>query len=156
MVWPIFHDRIGGLLLKYCMIIFISGILYCFRNISGFIRIFLKSSDFNGLTHISSQNWWFTSQIWYDNLLFYLSVIFSGFLIFSRFFQIFSGFSLNLQISMVWPIFFHRIGGLFVKYDMIIQFRKFILIRDNFWIFFISLNSFSFDYTIVYFSNMIR
>ena len=70
--------RIDGLLLKYEMIIFLSEILSGYRMFSRFFWIFLKSSDFNAYDHISSQYWWFNSQIWYNNSLFRQGPIESG------------------------------------------------------------------------------
>ena len=48
--------------------------------------ILLKSSDFSGFDHNSSQNWWSTSQIWHDNLC---HRNFIRFPVFIRIFQIF-------------------------------------------------------------------
>ena len=69
MVLTIFLYRIDGLLLKYDMIIFLSG--------------FFSNLDFNGFDHISSQDQWFTYQISYDNFLIWIFIRFPDFFWFS-------------------------------------------------------------------------
>ena len=49
------------------------------------ITLPLKSSDFNGFNHISSQNGWYTFQIWYDNFLFRKFIRFPYFSYFQNF-----------------------------------------------------------------------
>ena len=55
-------------------------------------------------------------SIWYHNLLI------REFIWFPDFFLDFSGFSSNLHISKLLTLFLHRIGGLILKYDIVILF----------------------------------
>ena len=80
-----------------------------FGLFSEFFRIFL-----NGFYCISSQNWWFTSQIWYVNLLI------RNFIRFPDFYPDFSGLSSNLHILLGLTIFLQRIDGLLLKFDTVV------------------------------------
>ena len=64
--------------------------------------IVLKSSDFSGVDHFSSQNWWFISQIWHDDFLSRKFIQFPDF----------SGFSSNLLLNHI------HSTTLFINYDM--------------------------------------
>ena len=82
-----------------------------------FFRSFFKSSDFfHFWPYFSTELIVYFSQMWYDNPF---SGISSGFQIF---FQVFSGFFSNLQISSFLTIYLYMIEGLVLKYDMIIFF----------------------------------
>ena len=78
MLLSIFLHKSNGFLLKCDN----SDILISLSRILSSFRIFLKSLDINDFDLISSQNWWFTSQMWHDSLLIQKLIrsrIFSGF-----------------------------------------------------------------------------
>ena len=95
MVLTIFLHRIDGLLLKYEMIIFLSGILSGFRIFFGFFSNFEISMVLTIFLHRIDG-----SLLKYDMIIFL------------------SGFFSNFQNSMASAIFLHRIDTL-LKYDQI-------------------------------------
>ena len=121
----IFLHSMCDLDLKYDMIIFCSGILADFRIFSGFIRIFIKSSDFSVFNHISwsvplsCTIWWYTFRIFFR---FSDSSGFSGFFQFHRILLKYSDFinfnqiSSEINISNLSFLFFNLLTFTFSSY----------------------------------------
>ena len=107
-VLTIFLYRIDGLLLKYDMIIFLSG--------------FFSNLDFNGFDHISSQDQWFTYQISYDNFLIWIFIRFPDF---PRIFPNFTDFSEILRFQCFWPYSFTELTVYFSNMICLFSYLEF-------------------------------
>ena len=115
----IFLHRINGFIIKYDMIVLFS------RNLSGFwtfFRIFLKYWVFNGFDHISSQNWWFTSQKRCDNFLIWIFIRFPDF---PRIFPNITDFSEILRFQCFWPYFFTELTVYFSNMICLFSYLEF-------------------------------